>query len=347
MRKEVYGNHSVLWGGFPTGRNEDRQVGNLPHGDSEIGPSCLSHVRETGEPSRVSGRRRERFRILCFGLGLLVGLGGFPSGVSAQQTAAEYFKKNCAICHTIGGGRLGGPDLKNVTTRRDRDWIKRLILNPQALKDSGDGEMQRLFEDYRSVMPTIIDVAGWIDPLLKLIEDESKLAKSQFAGVGMDIPEGPFAEDQIEQGRELFLGRRRFANGGPACVSCHAVEGVSALGGGRLGPDLTQVFNRLHGRKGLAAWLVAPATVTMQPIYKNHPLSADKANNEILNLVAFLEKTKDGREETGVARLNFFLLGLGGTAGSLVLFDFLWRRRFRAVRQVLVHGEAKRLSENS
>jgi hypothetical protein len=32
------------------------------------------------------------------------------------------------------------------------------------------------------------------------------------------------------------------------------------------------------------------------------------------------------------------LIGLAGTAGGFVFFDYLWRRRFRTVRYTLVHG---------
>ena len=60
-----------------------------------------------------------------------------------------------------------------------------------------------------------------------------------------------------------------------------------ALGGGRLGPDLTNVYERLKGRAALSAWLMAPGTETMQPIFKNHPLSAE----EIHALVAYFEST--------------------------------------------------------
>ena len=36
------------------------------------------------------------------------------------QDPRTFFRQNCANCHTIGGGRLTGPDLKGVTERRDR-----------------------------------------------------------------------------------------------------------------------------------------------------------------------------------------------------------------------------------
>lgn len=43
--------------------------------------------------------------------------------VAAQETA-DYFRQNCTSCHTIGGGRLTGPDLKDVEGRKDSDWLE-------------------------------------------------------------------------------------------------------------------------------------------------------------------------------------------------------------------------------
>lgn len=256
--------------------------------------------------------------------------------VHAQETA-DYFKRNCANCHTIGGGRLTGPDLKNVAARKDHDWLARFLLNPKAVIDSGDTYAKQMLEDYRGVL---MPVAPEMTPeraaaLLKLIEAESKLERSQFVGVGSLIPDRPFTAEEIEKGRDYFLGRRPLKNGGAACLSCHNVQDLTFIGGGMLGPDLTQVFNKLQGRKGLAAWLSSPPTPTMQPIYKKHALTED----EILHLVAFLEKAKEGREEATTARFNFFLLGLAATGGGFFLFDYIWRRRFRAVRRPLVHHQ--------
>jgi len=262
-----------------------------------------------------------------------VALSGSPA---LGQETADYFKRNCANCHTIGGGRLTGPDLKNVTTRKDREWLTRFMLNPKAVIDGGDPYAKQMLDESRGVlMPVSPDLnAERADSILKLIEAESKLERSQFVGVGSAIPDRPFTDEEIEKGRELFVGNRALAKGGAACLSCHNTQGLTLIGGGMLGPDLTQVWGKLQGRKGLAAWLSSPPTPTMQPIYKKHPLTDD----EILHLIAFLEHSKEGREETTSARFNFFLLGLAGTGAGFVLFDFLWRRRFRAVRRPLVHG---------
>lgn len=268
------------------------------------------------------------------GLALLGLLFVIPVAANAQETA-EFFKQNCASCHTIGGGRLTGPDLKDVTTHKDREWLAQFIANPKAIIDGGDPYAQQLLQESRGVvMPTLFGLTRErIDTLLNLIESESKLPRSQFAG--MQLSSRPLTADDVARGRALFVGHQRLVNGGAACISCHSVQGIGALGGGKLGPDLTRVFERMRDRKQLAAWLSAPATPTMLPAFKTHPMEPD----EVLALVAFFEQSaKEGRADDSPSALRFFLLGLGGAGLGLAIFDVLWRRRFRGVRRVLVHG---------
>jgi mono/diheme cytochrome c family protein len=265
-------------------------------------------------------------------LTLLVG----TTAPAAAQEAADFFKQNCASCHTIGGGRLTGPDLKDVTQRKDREWLAAFIANPKAVLDGGDPYARQLAEEARGViMPTLFGLTrDRIDSLLNLIEAESKLPRSQFAGV--QISNRPLTDDDVARGRRLFLGLEPLGGGGTACISCHTVQGIGALGGGKLGPDLTRVYERMQDRKQLAAWLSAPATPTMLPVFKTHPLQPE----EILSLVAFFEQSaREGREDDSPSALRFFLLGLGGTGAGLAVFDALWRRRFRGVRRALVHND--------
>lgn len=257
---------------------------------------------------------------------------GWPQAATAQDAAA-YFKQNCVSCHTIGGGRLTGPDLKDVTARRDHAWLLRYIPNPKAMIDAGDPVAGQLFQEARGVlMPSLPGLTpDMVDSLISLIEAESKLEKSQF--VGVQVSDRPFTPADVERGRALMRGDVAQVRGGPACLSCHTVRGVGALGGGRLGPDLTKVYERLQGRKALATWLSAPATTTMQAVFKDTPLDAE----EILPVVAYLEDAaRQGGEDTGVGQVTFLLLGLGGAAVLLVGMDGAWRKRFRAVRGPLV-----------
>lgn len=265
---------------------------------------------------------------------MLTGLLLFPQTSGAQE-AIGTFRQSCMSCHTVGGGRLVGPDLKNVEERKDRAWLVGFIMDPKGVLDSGDPYALKLKDDAAGVvMPPIVGMTRErAEAILDLIAAESQLEESQFAG--LDIGDEPFTLADIERGRAIFRGDRRLENGGPPCLSCHTAAGLGGLGGGRLGPDLSRVFERLQGRKNLASWLLAPATETMQPIYAKASLT----NEEILPLVAFLEdEARVGKEDTTTAQVIFLLLGLAGAVLSFVVADSLWSGRLRGVRRPLVRG---------
>lgn len=257
------------------------------------------------------------------------------AGTSAKaQDASGFFKQNCTSCHTIGGGRLTGPDLKDVTTRRDRQWLVQFLQSPKSMIDSGDPYAVKLQQEARGVvMPNIAAMnPQQAQALLDMIAAESKLSRSQFAG--MQISDRPLTSLDIEKGKLIFRGEQSLSGGGPACISCHTVKGLTLLGGGRLGPDLTRVYERLQGRKGLAAWLSSPSSPTMSPVFKDHAIQPD----EILSLVALFEDSaKRGGQDDTTSLLNFFLLGVGGMVLGLVSLDALWKTRFRGVRRSMVH----------
>ena len=284
-----------------------------------------------GRGDRPAGRAQV---IVAGAVVVMLVLAGVPA--SAQE-AADFFRANCASCHTIGGGRLTGPDLKDVAERKDRAWLVRFIGDPKGMIDSGDPYAARLLQDSRGVvMPRVPGMnADRAAALLDLIAAESRLERSQFAG--LEIPETPFTVEQATLGERLFAGGRALANGGPGCVGCHTVKAVGGLGGGRLAPDLTRVYERLGGRRNLAMWLSAPATTTMQPLFRARALQPD----EVLAITAYLEDAaKKGGAADPVTMLQFFLLSLGGAVVVLSSFGMLWKRRFRAVRRPLVRGEA-------
>ncbi len=263
------------------------------------------------------------------------------AGAAYAQQPADYFRTNCVACHTIGGGRLTGPDLKNVTARKDRAWLVEFLVSPQRMIDRGDPYALKLQAEARGVvMPALPGMdAARAEALLNFIEAESKLAKSQLGGT--QISDRPLTAADVEQGRQILLGKRKLAGGGPACIGCHTMKGLGMLGGGRLGPDLTRVYERLSGRKTLGAWLAAPATPTMAAVFKNRPFTPE----EILPLIAVFEQgARSGGEDDSSALVTFLLLGLGGAVLGLVVFDSTWKRRFRAVRAPLA---AKRRGSQS
>lgn len=266
--------------------------------------------------------------------GLLV-----AAGPASAQDAATFFGQNCAACHTIGGGLLTGPDLKDVSSRKDRAWLARFIQNPKTLIDAGDPYANQLLQEARGVMMPALPglTPALAESLLNLIDIESQLPKSRFAG--LQLSDRPFTPADIDRGLQLFTGTARTAADGPACLSCHSVGGVGAMGGGKLGPDLTLVYERLGGRRGLGAWLAAPATPTMQTLFRQTALGPE----EIESLLAFFEDAVQRRAEADpVAPLTFFLIGLGGAVFGVVVFDFAWQRRFRSVRRRLIDDSVRR-----
>jgi len=248
----------------------------------------------------------------------------------------DDFRNNCASCHTIGGGPLTGPDLKGLTERTDRAWLHRFLSDPKALIDAGDPRAAQLFQEFRgSYMPTLPGMtAERIDALIDLIEYESGLEKSAFAG--MRLPERPLTEADVLRGQALFLGDQPLARGGPACLHCHSTVSVPGFGGGRLGPDLSTVYARMEGRKALGAWLMAPPSPVMAPVFQRHPLEEE----EVLGLVAFLqeESRRAGVEPVQGREVDLLLAGSSLAALVLVAFDFLWRRRYRATRRPLLES---------
>jgi len=264
--------------------------------------------------------------------------------VSIAQDTPDYFRANCANCHTIGGGRLTGPDLKDVTKRKDVEWLIGFMQNPKAVVDSGDAYAVKIAEASRGViMPTLPGMTRYrAEQILKLIEAESKLEKSQFHGI--KISSKPFTDADRAAGHDIFTGSRRLKKGGAACNSCHSIHDLTALGGGHLGPDLTKIYERLKGRKSLSAWLMAPATETMQPIFKNRPMEAD----EIHALAAYFEDAAQYSEaDASVSRMAFLLLGLGLATAIIFLFDAIWKFRFHAVRRPLVDSITKAIHRGS
>lgn len=271
----------------------------------------------------------------CFSITVL--LLSYTFAATADETA-DYFKQNCFSCHTIGGGRLTGPDLKDVTKRQKADWLMRYVVDPKAMIDSGDPYAAKLFQEARGVVMPI--VAGInkerVAALLNLIEAESKLEKSQFQGMMISLE--PFTQRDIDIGRDIFLGIKPLAKGGIACVSCHSIKGINYMGGGKLGPDLSRVFERLEGRKAIGAWLFSPPTANMSVLFKNTPISME----EIMPLIALFEASaKAGGEDDGGSSLTFFLAGLIGAGLVLGVIGAYWKDRLRNVRRSLVNGGAQ------
>ena len=58
----------------------------------------------------------------------------------AQDPGEQVFNTTCFACHTIGGGRLIGPDLAGVHEKRSQEWLEKFIKSSQSMINAGDTE---------------------------------------------------------------------------------------------------------------------------------------------------------------------------------------------------------------
>lgn len=267
---------------------------------------------------------------------LLLLIGAAVSGVRAAQSdpVAEgeaLFQSKCIGCHSIGQGDMVGPDLQGVTTLRDPDWLVQWIMAPEDLINQNDPIALEITAQYPVQMPNLGLSQTDAENVLAYIAAQSGDGGAAAATpVPVELPPGDSA-----RGKDLFTGQVRFTGGGPACMSCHTAAGIGALGGGELGPDLTNVIG-LYGDAGLASFLGNPSTQTMSVVWRDQPLTPQ----EVSDLHAFLDQASMSERPTSNV-LQLLGLAIVGAAVVFLLAQLAWRGRLGGVRRRMVQGSRR------
>jgi len=81
---------------------------------------------------------------------IVIWMGPIKHG-KAAETGQQIFESRCAACHTIGKGKLVGPDLAGVTSRREENWLKRQIKEPDKLLAEKDPIAMQLLQEANNV----------------------------------------------------------------------------------------------------------------------------------------------------------------------------------------------------
>ena len=285
---------------------------------------------------------------------LLTGIVSLAQAAPPHQDAGNgetIFKSKCAACHTVGGGKLIGPDLQGVTTRRDIAWLSGWIKAPNKVLASGDLTAKKLLAENNNIpMPNLglsdADVADLV-AYFQSVDGASASVPTQASTspTGMAPTQSTQPANQSltgttlvlsingdpDFGEKLFTGAIPLTNGGTPCIACHSVEGAGALGGGALGPDQTHVYTR-YGREGLAGVLGSLPFPTMQGIFTNKSLTT----SEQADLLAFFARAdQQGQPHT---QLNLqTLLGAGSGVAVALLIGMLvfWPRQRLSLAQRL------------
>ncbi|MCK6579393.1 MAG: cytochrome c [Anaerolineae bacterium] len=245
------------------------------------------------------------------------------------------FQQKCTACHTIGSGDLVGPDLEGVVARRDEDWLTRWITTPDQMLAENDPIATQLLQQYNNIpMPNLSLTQSQVAAVIAYLQSTDQGQSLPPVVAAPALPQGDPAA-----GKELFTGNRRFQSGGPPCMACHSVSGIGVLGGGVLGPDLTQVFSKYGGETGLGTFLSTMPLPTMNTVWGQRPL----ASQEQADLMAFLGQVAVS-ERSPEAILQLSALTIIGTAAVLALTHLIWRYRLAGVRRPLVGQRSRALT---
>jgi mono/diheme cytochrome c family protein len=224
-----------------------------------------------------------RERPVCYPLLLILAI--FLSAPAWADSGEELFEKECAGCHTIGGGDSGGPDLKGITGKRPADWIERVIVEPDKLTADKDPIQLGLVKQYGGEMPNLGMSRKDAKKIIAYLQEVSAVPSSSGAAPPAE-PAPKTAEtlatpELVAKGRALFTGGKPFANGGAPCTGCHGF--VSAgVPGGNLAVDLS-ARTEAAGEQGFRGMLKSLNFPIMRKMYADKPLTGE----EITALVAF------------------------------------------------------------
>lgn len=111
--------------------------------------------------------------------------------LSASLRGEDTYQTRCMACHTIGQGDKSGPDLFDIASRRDHDWLVRWITEPDAMLKEKDPVATALYEQYnRLQMPNLRLSKDEAEDVISLITEVSKRlsgkSKQQITGMNDD-----------------------------------------------------------------------------------------------------------------------------------------------------------------
>lgn len=98
------------------------------------------------------------------------------AGEMSNFDRGEYlFNTRCASCHTLGGGDQLGPDLHNVTAKRNRAWLHRWIKEPDVMLAEGDALARTLTDQFNGLpMPNLALNDLDVEALILFLENRSR-----------------------------------------------------------------------------------------------------------------------------------------------------------------------------
>jgi mono/diheme cytochrome c family protein len=262
---------------------------------------------------------------------LIVGI--FLFTIGRADEGEQLFKTTCAACHTIGKGRLVGPDLSGINQKRSKEWLVPFIKSSTTVIKSGDTDAVAIFKEYNSIMmPDNAYSEAQIVSILNYISSD-RSSGGQEQTVVTDILSGTTLEN-VRVGLLLFSGKQSFTNEGPACVGCHKVKDERIFSSGTLAKDLTESYDIL-GSAGMAAVIKSSPFPVMTAAFMNHDLTEE----EVINVTAYLKNVSEERYYQRPTDFSttfaFFGLVVFATIFLSTVLLYYKRKKFPVNREIL------------
>ncbi|HZW37007.1 MAG TPA: c-type cytochrome [Candidatus Deferrimicrobiaceae bacterium] len=201
--------------------------------------------------------------------------------VPAQaDSGKEKFEKECADCHTVGGGDSAGPDLKGVVGKRTDGWLERIIVEPDKLTADKDPIQLELVKKYGGEMPNLGLSREDARKIIAYLREGSPAGPAALSGAAPPAEPAPKPADTavtpelVALGKALFTGDKPFANGGAPCAACHSF-GYSGVTWGALAADLSPRTEAV-GEQGLRGMLKSLNFPIMRKTYAGKPLTEEE-----------------------------------------------------------------------
>lgn len=283
-------------------------------------------------------------------IGATVSMALYSLTISAQDGEA-VFKQICSACHTIGKGKLVGPDLKGVNTKRNEAWIINFVKDAQGFSEK-DADAKAIIAEFGYPMPGQNVTDADIKAVIQYIAENSPVESTQTTETTEPIVETPAdttldpanaSKEDILAGMMLFSGEHRLENRGPSCITCHNVQHSNLIAGGLLAKDLTKVYERM-GAAGINGILSAPPFPAMASSYKDNQLT----EKEIFQLSAFFNDAAINTiyQPQRAYNDNILLIGGGGAFLTIILIIslvFIERKR-KCVKEDIYKRQIKAAS---
>ncbi len=257
----------------------------------------------------------------------------FITTSSAQDGEALF--KACSICHTIGGGKLIGPDLMGILDRRPEAELIKYVKNPAEFgvvlmppQNLTDAEILAIIDFIYATAPGAEEEEEVVLIFEEEPEEEFEFSENDYLEhADKMLSEGALVEESEEVilGAHLFDGSTRFENGGASCITCHNVSNKLTMQGGLLAKDLTDAFSRIGGERGISGMVTGLPYPAMKAAYGDNTIT----ESELAALVAYFKYADSHKAHTQntIGEASFFFGGSIGLLILMVLIAWIWAKR--------------------